>query len=84
MVNKKVDQFIRACTHFQLVNSCFCEAKHMLCKIDYDTPFDVVLLDFCEPKYIPDQDIFHKTLVCQYFMIGFGLLSSSGLKEIAS
>ena len=46
MVNKEVVQFIRAGEYFQLVNSCSNEAQQFLQKIDSDTPFDMVFLDF--------------------------------------
>ena len=55
MVNKEVAQFIRACTHGQLLNSCSHEAQHVLQTIESDNPFDVVFIDFWEPGDIPDQ-----------------------------
>ena len=46
MVDKEVDQFIRACAHFQLVSSCSREAQKMLNAIDIETPFDVLFIEF--------------------------------------
>ena len=46
MVNNEVDQFIRVCAHFQLINSCSHESQYMLHTIESDTPFDVVFLYF--------------------------------------
>ena len=72
MVNKDVAQFIRACAHFQLVNSFSCESQQLLQTIKSDTPFDVVFLYFWEPGDIPDQYGSRKILVCLDFMTGFG------------
>ena len=46
MVNKEVEQFIRACANFQLVNSCSNEAKQWIQTIESDTSFDMVFLEF--------------------------------------
>ena len=46
MVNKEVAQFIRACTYFQLVNSCSHEAQQLLLTVESDTPFYVVFMEF--------------------------------------
>ena len=82
MVNKEVDQFIRAYAYCQLVNSCSYEAHQMLHMIDSDTPFEVVFLDFWEPGGISDWDGSYKIIICLDCMIVFCLGASSGLKEI--
>ena len=46
MVNKEVDKFTRAYTHYQLINSYSRKTHHMLHTIESDTQFDVVFLDF--------------------------------------
>ena len=73
MFNKEVYQYIRACTHLQLVNSCYHEAHEMLHTIYPDTPFYVVFLDFWEPWDIPDWDGYRNIITCLDFMTGFGL-----------
>ena len=47
--DKEVDQFIRACAYFQLVNSCSHKSQQSLQKIVSDTPFGVASIDFWEP-----------------------------------
>ena len=44
MIDKEVDQFIRAFSHCQLENSCSNEAHHMLHAIESDIPVDVITL----------------------------------------
>ena len=80
MVNTEVGQFIRACSHCQLVNSFSHEAKQFLQTIDSDTPFDVVFLDFWKPGDIPDQEGSIKILTCLDCMTGFGIEAAIGLK----
>ena len=56
----------------------------MIHTIESDTPFYVVFLDFLEPGYIPDWCGSRKILTCIDCMIGFGLVSVIGIKEITS
>ena len=56
----------------------------MLQKIDSDTPFDVLFIDFWEPGEIPYQDESCKILTCLDCMTGFGLGAAIELKEITS
>ena len=84
MVDKEVAQFIRACSHCQLVNSCSHETQHLLHTIDSDTLFDVVLLDFWEPGDITDRGGSCKTLTCLDCMTGFEIGAAIGLKKITS
>ena len=84
MVNKEVDQFIRACAHCQLINSCSHKAQQLLPRIELDTSFDMVFLDFWEPGDIPDQDGYHKILTCLYCMTVFGIAAATGMKYITS
>ena len=56
----------------------------MLKTIESDTPFDVVFLDFCEPRDIPDQDGSRKILTLMDCMTVFGIGAATGLKEITS
>ena len=80
MVNKEVDQFIRACKHLQLLNSYSREAQNFLHTIESDTPFDVVFLDFWETGYIQDWDGYRMILKCLDCVIGFGLGAYIGLR----
>ena len=84
MFDKEVDQFIRACSHFQLVNSFSHKAQQLLQTIELDTQFDVVFIGFWEPGDIPDQDGYCKILTCLYCMTGFGLAAATGMKKIES
>ena len=56
----------------------------MLQKIDSDTPFDVVFLNFWEPGDILDKYGSHKILTCLDCMTGFGIGADIGSKEITS
>ena len=80
MVNMEVAQFIRSCSHSQLVNSFSHEAQHFLQTIESDTPVDVVFLDFCETGDIPDCDGSYKILTLLDCMTIFGLGADTGLK----
>ena len=62
MVNKEVAQFIRAYKNYQLVYSFSHEAQPLLQTVESDTKFDVVFIDFCEPRYIPYWDRYCKIL----------------------
>ena len=84
MVNKEVDQFIRACAHCQLVNLCSHEAQQLLQTIEPDTPFDVVFIDFWEPGDIPYQDGYRNILACLDCMTVFGISTANRMKEIKS
>ena len=84
MANNEVDQFIRVCAHFQLVNSCSHESQHLLQTIESDNPFDVVFIDFWEPGETPDRDLSRKKLTRLDCMTEFGLGAATGLKEITS
>ena len=84
MVNKELAQFIRACVHCQLVNSCSHKSQKMLRTIESDTPFDVVFLNFWEIGDIPDRYGYLKILICLDSMTVFGLGAASGLKQITS
>ena len=84
MVNKEVAQFIRACAHFQLVYSLYHEAKQLLHAIESDAPFEVVLLEFWVPGYIPDCYGSRKIPTFLYCMTGFWLGLAIWLKEIIS
>ena len=48
-------QYIIDSAHFQLVDLLSHESQELIHTIDYDTTFDVVLVDFWEPSYIPDE-----------------------------
>ena len=80
MVNKEVSQVIRACSHFQLVNSLSHEAQQLLQTIESDTQFDVIFIDFGEPGDIPDRDGYCKILTYLDFMTVFGMGEATGLK----
>ena len=82
MVKKEVDQFIRDCVHYQLVNSCSCEAKQLIQMIESDTPFDVVFLYSWETGDIQYWYGSCKILTCLYFMSVFGLGDATGMKKI--
>ena len=84
IVNKEVAQFIRACKHCELVNSCSYDAQQLLHTIESNTPFDVVFLDFWEPGSIPYWDLSCKILTCVGFMTGIELGTAIGMKEITS
>ena len=49
----------------------------MLHTIDFDTPFDVTLLDFWWTGYVPDRYGYIKILTLLDFMTILGLVSSS-------
>ena len=80
MFNKEVPQFIRAFTHFQLVNSFSNKEQQLFQTIESDTLFDVTFLDFWKPGYIPDQDGYCKVRTCPDCMTGFGLGAATVLK----
>ena len=84
MVNKDLDQFIRACSHFQLVHLFSHKVKQLLQTIGSDTPFGVVFLDFWGPGGIPDRYGSRKILTCLGCMTGSGLRAATELKEITS
>ena len=84
MVNKELAQFIKTCAHCQLVKSCTYESQQIICTIESDTPFDVILLYFWVTGDIPDQDLSLNILTCLDCMTVFGLGSASGLKKITS
>ena len=79
-MNKEVAQFIRACSHCQLVNSFYHKAKKLLKTIESDTPFYMVFIDFWEPGDIPDQDGYLKIITCLDYMTGFGVAASTVIK----
>ena len=84
MVNNEMAQFIRACAHCQLVNSCSHEANQLPQKIHSDNPFDMVFLDFWEPRDILDRDRSRNILTCMDCMTRFELGAAIRLKEITS
>ena len=82
MVNKEVDQFLRVFKHLQWVNSCAHESHQLLYKIESDTSFAVVLIDFWGPGGILDQYWSCKILTWLDYIKGFGIWSASGMKDI--
>ena len=54
----------------------------MLQKIESDTPFDVVFLDFWEPVDIPDRDGSRKILILLDCMTGLGIGAAIGPNKI--
>ena len=76
----EVTQFIISCAHSQLLSSLSRESQKMLHRIDSDTPFYVVFLDFWEPGYIPDKDVSHNIITCLDCTAEFWLGLSSGMK----
>ena len=84
MVNKEVAQFIRYFAYLQLVNSVSHEAHYILHKIELDTPFEVVFLDFWYIGGIPDWDRPKKVITLWDCMTVYGIVSSSLTKEIIS
>ena len=84
MVNNEVSQFIITCAHFQLVNSQSHKAQQLIQTIESDNPFHVLFIDFWELGEIQYRDGYYKIITCMDCMTGFGLVSSTGLKEIKS
>ena len=56
----------------------------MLHTIESVTPFDVVFMDFWDPRYIPDLDGSRNNLACLHCMKIFDIISASVLKSIRS
>ena len=54
----------------------------MLHTIESHNSFGVAFLGFWEPGYIPDCEGSYKIITCLYFMTGFGIGGTSGLKDI--
>ena len=77
-------QFIRACKHCQLVNSCSHKAYQFLQTIDPETPFGVEFIDFWEPGDTLDQYGSRKILTGLDCMTVFGIGPATGMKEITS
>ena len=82
MFNKNVYQFIRSCTHFQLVDPFYYDAQKLIRIIESDTPFGVILIDFWGPVDIPYQYGYFIIMTYLDDMTVFGLLSASVLKKI--
>ena len=82
IIDKEVDQFILACAHFQLVDSCSQVAHQIIHTIESDTPFDLKFPDFWDPGDISNRDGYCKILTLLDCMTRFGLELYSRMNQI--